>query len=125
MAMRIATRLVAFLLSACVTDLAGGLALAAPRCTKTCRREPTACRQTQCTGLVGEQRRACVKTCDERSNCTAPGVRIATLAYVVHECHAQGLFTSARQTLQVRHGDCDPVTVYERDYPRAFPPPGG
>jgi hypothetical protein len=123
--MRIATRLVAFLLSACVTDLAGGLALGAPRCTKTCRRETAACRQTQCTGLAGEQRRACVKTCDERSNCTAPGARIRTLAYVVHECQTDAQGGTRRQTLKVRHGDCDPVTVYERDYPRTPPPAGG
>ena len=90
--MRIAIRLVALLLSAHVTGLACGLTLAAPRCTKTCRRETAACKQTQCAGLAGEQRRACVRTCDERSNCTAPGARIGTLAYVVHECQtdAQG-----------------------------------
>jgi hypothetical protein len=117
--MMIAARLVALLLAVYIMDLAGGRALAAPRCTKTCRRETAACKQTQCTGLAGEQRQACVETCNARG-CPAGGPAIRTLAYVVHECRtdAQG-FTTARQTLRVRRGDCDPVTVYERDYPAA------
>ena len=109
-----------------MTDLAGGLTLAAPRCTKTCRREAAACKQTQCTGLAGEQRRACVKTCDERGGCPPGGPAIRTLAYVVHECRtdAQGL-TTGDVTLRVRHGDCDPVTVYELGPSGASPDPAG
>jgi WD40-like Beta Propeller Repeat len=123
--MRIATRLVALLLSVYVTDLAGGLTLAAPRCTKTCRRETAACKQTQCTGLAGERRRACVQTCNERRGCPPGGPAIRTLAYVVHECRtdAQG-FTTGGHALRVRHGDCDPVTVYERGLPPPAPPDG-
>src|SRR5262249_22361842 len=106
--MRIATRLVALLLSAYVTDFAAGLTLAAPGCTKTCRRETAACKQTQCTGLAGEQRRACVKTCDERGGCPPGGPAIGTLAYVVRECRTDAQGGTGRQTLRVRHGDCDP-----------------
>src|SRR4030095_182995 len=62
----IATRLAAVLVCAGMTTLAVPLALASPRCTKTCRRETAACKQTQCTGLAGEPRRACVQSCNER-----------------------------------------------------------
>jgi hypothetical protein len=44
---------------------------------------------------------------------------------VVHECRTDAQGGTGRQTLKVRHGDCDPVTVYERDYPRTPPSSGG
>src|SRR5262245_54112206 len=80
-------------------------AVAASRCTKTCRRETAECKQTQCTGLSGRTREACVERCEGIGGC--PG--IGTLAYVVSTCTADAF----RQRLEIRHGDCDPVTVLD------------
>src|SRR5262249_20073643 len=106
----IARRLAALLACACVTALAAPLALATPRCTKTCRRETAACTQTQCTGLVGNARQVCLETCRGIGGCA----RIRTLAYVVSKCTVSGF----HQKLQIRHRDCDPVTVL--DFPEPW-----
>src|SRR5262247_52867 len=95
-----------------------GLSLTAPRggaaatCQSTCTQQLEACKQT-CPG-GGQGRRDCRAACAERSNCTAPGARIRTLAYVVTECTTdpQGR-SSVKQKLIVRRGNCDPATVIE------------
>src|SRR5262249_45272738 len=93
-----------------------GLSLTAPRggaaatCQSTCTQQLEACKQT-CPG-GGQGRRDCRAACAERSNCTAPGARIRTLAYVVTECTTDPQKRSSlKQTLFVRHGNCDPVPV--------------
>src|SRR5262245_36060453 len=97
-------QLAAVLACACMTALAP-LALASPRCTKTCRRETAACTQTQCAGVVGTRKRGCLETCPGTGRCAA----VPTLAYVVSKCTADAF----HQTLQVRHGECDPITVLD------------
>src|SRR5262245_46178285 len=84
------------------------MARAAPRCRKSCRQEAASCATTRCSTLRGKARRDCLETCRGISGC-AP---IRTLAYVVAQCHtdARGLEV-ARQALEIRRGDCDPVTV--------------
>jgi len=93
-----------------------GLSLAAPRggaaatCQSTCTQQLAACKQT-CPG-GGQGRRDCRAACAERSTCTAPGARIRTLAYVVTECTTDPQKRSSlKQTLLVRHGNCDAVPV--------------
>src|SRR5262245_28946588 len=100
----IARRLVVVLACACMTALAPS-ALATPRCTKTCRRETAACTQTQCRDLVGTARRGCLETCRGIGGCA----RVRTLAYVVSTCTVHAF----HQRLQIRHGDCDPITVLD------------
>jgi cysteine-rich repeat protein len=81
-------------------------------CHSTCTEELRACKRA--CAKDGRARRDCRAACAERSNCTAPGARIRTLAYVVSECttDAQGR-SSLKQTLLIRRGNCDPVRVME------------
>jgi hypothetical protein len=81
------------------------VAVAAPRCEKSCKAETTGCIADRCTGLGGQARRECIETCKGIGGCA--GIR--TLAYVVSKCTAG----SFHQKLQIRHGDCDPVTVLD------------
>src|SRR5262245_14915322 len=111
----IARRLAALLACACITALAGPLALASPHCTKTCRRETAACTQTQCTGLVGKARRGCLETCRGIGGCT----HIGTFAYVVSTCRTHAF----HQQLMIRHGNCDPVRVLDFPEPLDVSPP--
>src|SRR5262249_31994759 len=66
----------------------------------------------------GQARRDCRAACAERSTCTAPGAGIRTLAYVVSTCTAGGF----HQQLQIRRGNCDPVTVLDFPEPWQGPP---
>ena len=90
-------------------------ALATPRCTKTCRRETAGCERTRCATLRGAARQDCLETCRGIGGCT----RIGTLAYVVSTCTASAF----HQTLQIRHGDCDPITLLDFPEPLENPPP--
>jgi hypothetical protein len=93
-----------------------GLSLAAARggaaaaCPSTCTQELRECKRTCASG--GQARRDCRAACAERSTCTAPGAHIHTLAYVTTECTTDPQKRSSlKQTLFVRHGNCDPVPV--------------
>src|SRR5262249_54910325 len=56
----------------------------------------------------------CRAACAARSNCTAPGARIRTLAYVVTECTTDALGRSSlQQSFLIRRGNCDPVLVMQ------------
>ena len=57
----------------------------ATACHSTCTQQLKECRQA-CRGS-GQARRDCRTACAERSNCTAPGARIRTLAYVRDGVH--------------------------------------
>src|SRR5262245_11320109 len=105
-----------------------GLSLTAPRggaaatCQSTCTQQLEACKQT-CPG-GGQGRRDCRAACAERSNCTAPGARIRMLAYVVTECTTDPQKRSSlKQTLFVRHGNCDavPVAAFGPSHPVTTP----
>jgi hypothetical protein len=74
-------------------------------CTMTCRQDTARCVSTRCTGLRGTQRRACLDTCKGIGGCT----RIGTLAWVQSTCTEHGY----RQQLQIRRGNCDPITVLD------------
>src|SRR5262249_4873942 len=84
----------------------------AAACHSTCTEQLRECKQACASG--GAARRDCRAACAERSNCTAPGARIRTLAYVVSECSTdpQGR-SSLEQKLLIRRGNCDPVPVME------------
>ncbi len=102
-----------------VLAIFAGLSLAASRdggaaCQSTCTQQLVECKRT-CSG-GGQARRECRAACAERSSCTAPGTRIRTLAYVVSKCTASGF----HQQLQIRRGNCDPVTVL--DFPEPADP---
>jgi len=104
----IAIRLAALVLCAGLTTLGAPMARAAPRCRKSCRQEAAGCATTRCSTLRGKARRDCLETCRGISGC-AP---IRTLAYVVAQCHTDaGGLEVGRQALEIRRGDCDPVTV--------------
>ena len=95
-----------------VLSLAATRGAAAAACHSTCAEQLVECKRT-CPG-IGQERRDCRDACAERSNCTAPGARIRTLAYVVSECttDAQGR-SSFGQKLLIRRGNCAPVRVME------------
>src|SRR5215470_15958273 len=92
----------------CLSIIAGRAAAA---CHSPCAEELRACKRA-CTS-AGPARRGCRAACAKRSNCTAPGARIRTLAYVVNECRGDARGTVLRQALRIRRGDCAPVTVLE------------
>jgi len=66
------------------------VAVAAPRCEKSCKAETTGCIADRCSGLGGQAKRDCVETCK--------GIGGGTLAYVVSYCTAGGF----HQKLQFR-----------------------
>jgi hypothetical protein len=111
----IATRLAALLVCAGITTLTAPLALAMPHCTKTCRRETAGCERTRCATLRGQARQDCLETCEGIGGCG----RVGTLAYVVSTCTERAF----RQRLQIRHGDCDPVTLLDFPEPLETPHP--
>jgi len=89
------------------------LAVAAPRCEKSCKAETTGCIADRCAGLGGQAKRECVETCKGIGGCA----RIGTLAYVVTTCTVAGY----RQRLQIRRRNCDPVTVLDFPDPTVTP----
>jgi hypothetical protein len=93
--------------------LATSPALAMSTCAMTCRQETVRCARTRCAALHGEPRRACIETCRGIGGCS----RVGTLAYVVSKCTVGGF----HQKLQIRRGDCDPVTVLDFPEPLEVP----
>lgn len=77
-------------------------------CPADCARQMTGCRAARCGGLT---RKACRDMCRALTGCAAGGPRIRTLAIVVNECRASGGVWTGRQRLEIRRGDCAPVTV--------------
>ena len=94
-------------------------------CVDACKPRVSQCR-TECAGQPGRERHACIKTCRDRAGCPAGGAPIRTLAYVQTECRtsADG-FITARQSLRIRRGDCEPVTVVEFQSAEPQPDPAG
>jgi hypothetical protein len=84
-------------------------------CVKSCKQETRACEQTRCTGLPEPARRTCVQTCRGIGGCA----HIRTFAYVVSKCTVHAF----HQKLQIRHGNCDPITVLDFPEPVETPPP--
>jgi hypothetical protein len=89
------------------------VAVAAPRCEKSCKAETTGCIADRCAGLGGQARRECIEICRGIGGCA----RIRTLAYVVSKCTVGGF----HQKLQIRRRDCDPVTVLDFPEPSERP----
>lgn len=87
--------------------------LAEPPCAGRCKDDVVACRRTECAGLTGAARGACLTRCRAIHGCAA----IRTIAYVVTGCRqdADGLF--GRQALVVRQGNCEPAVVAEIETP--------
>src|SRR5262245_6529438 len=107
-------RVAVLLLAVTWSAVASPRALASPRCAKSCRSETAHCVATQCTTLRGQPRRTCLETCRGVGGCA----RIRTLAYVVSKCTAHAF----HQKLQIRRGNCDPVTVLDFPEPLERPP---
>jgi len=84
----------------------------AAACPRSCAEPVAACRRAECGALSGSAHHDCVRACQARSTCNAPGAAIRTIAYVESECRegAQGFVS---QKLFVRRGNCDPVPVME------------
>jgi hypothetical protein len=100
--------------------IATGLALmmpirvapAAPSCPASCVARMSACRAERCPAATGKDRRHCRDVCRAVTGCAAGAARIrGTIATVVTECHVAGGKWTARQRLEIRRGDCPPVTV--------------
>jgi hypothetical protein len=69
------------------------------------------CRAERCADATGTDRRHCRDVCRAETGCAAVAARTRTLAVVVNECHvADGTWT-VRQRIEIRRGDCLPVTV--------------
>jgi hypothetical protein len=85
-------------------------------CNATCRRDVARCTATQCAN-VGP------KAC--RRRCKAPPA-IRTLAYALSECRVDAAgAVVARQTLRIRQGDREPITVVEFPPSEPVPDPQG
>src|SRR5215470_16644590 len=107
----------AFAIAAAVLGLVGGSPPSEAGCVHSCRDRVAACVRSECTSLDRTAERRCVETCRGHEGCPT---RIRTLAYVVTHCRvgADGLLVGD-QELDVRHRDCDPVTVerFPTDHP--------
>ncbi|MGH7893757.1 MAG: hypothetical protein ACREQL_03765, partial [Candidatus Binatia bacterium] len=84
---------------------------AAPSCATSCEGRMASCRAERWPSTTGKDLRHCRDVCRAVTGCAAGGPRIRTLATVVNECRAEGGFWTARQRLEIRRGDCPPVTV--------------
>jgi hypothetical protein len=71
-------------------------------CNATCRRDIARCSATQCAGIG---RKACRRRCKPAA--------IRTLAYVLSECRVDAAGFVGRQSLRIRRGDREPITVAE------------
>jgi hypothetical protein len=108
-------RLLCLLLAVLLVALAAPLASAAERCARSCHADVAACRRSKCGSERGAARRDCIeKRCRGPLGCPT---RIRTLAYVVTRCKARDGRLVGSQELQIRRGDCDPVTVLPLETP--------
>ena len=83
----------------------------AASCTRSCVARMGACRAERCPDATGTDRRRCRDVCRAVTGCAAGAARIRTLATVVNECHSAGGMWTGRERLEIRRGDCPPVTV--------------
>jgi hypothetical protein len=83
-------------------------ATAAPSCAADCARHMAECRETRCAGV---SRKACRDTCRALTGCASGGAKVRTLATVVTECRTGPEGSTAASRLEIRRGDCAPVTV--------------
>lgn len=105
----------ALAVAVCWIGLANAPTNAAPRCAMSCQQQTADCIRTRCAALSGQPRDTCVDTCRGIGGCA----RIGTLAYVLSTCTDAGF----RQRLQIRRGNCDPVSVLDFPEPTVPPPP--
>lgn len=88
------------------------LATAARSCGTSCLARMRSCRAERCSAVAGKNRpRHCRDICRAVTGCAAGAARIRTLAAVVTECRASAGTWTGRQRLEIRRGDCPPVTV--------------
>ncbi|HXJ34137.1 MAG TPA: hypothetical protein VMS22_08855 [Candidatus Eisenbacteria bacterium] len=110
-------------LAALLIVLLGPPAAAATSCRASCAARMAACRAERCPDAVGKDRGSCRDACRAVTGCAAGAARIGTIAAVVNECHSTGGHWTARQRLEIRHGDCPPVTAISVDANEAAPDP--
>ena len=90
-----------------------GLADAARSCAGSCVSRMVSCRAERCPGATGNDRRHCRDLCRAVTGCAAGAARTRTIATVVNECRSAGGMWTGRQRLEIRRGDCPPVSVIE------------
>ena len=94
-----------------------------PSCAASCDARMLSCRAERCPGATGATGRTCRNRCRATTGCAAGAARIRTLATVVTECRSGPSGWTAQQRLEVRRGDCAPVTLMTLETPRAVPDP--
>jgi hypothetical protein len=99
------------------------LADAAPSCAASCVTRMAACRAERCPAATGTDRRRCREVCRAVTGCAAGGARIRTVAAIVNECRSAGGMWTGRQRLEIRRGDCPPVTVMTIEAKQPAPDP--
>ena len=80
-------------------------------CEGSCVKRMASCRAARCPDAIGKDRQHCRDVCRAVTGCAAGAARIRTIATVINECRARGGMWTARQRLEIRRGDCPPVTV--------------
>jgi hypothetical protein len=70
-----------------------------------------ACRADRCPASAGTDHRHCRDVCRAVTGCAAGAARIRTIASVVSECRSSGGYWTGRQRLEIRRGDCPPLSV--------------
>src|SRR6185503_12247276 len=85
--------------------------LAAPACATSCSARMAACRAERCPTAKGNDRRHCRDVCRAVTGCAAGAARIRTMATVVNRCRAAHGSWTVAQHLEIRRGDCAPITL--------------
>jgi hypothetical protein len=96
---------------------------AAPSCSASCVERMAACSAERCA--TDTNRRHCRDVCRAVTGCAAGAARIRTIATVVSECRSSGGFWTGRQRLEIRRGDCPPLTAMTIEGDVAAPDPLG
>jgi hypothetical protein len=85
--------------------------LAAPSCAASCVGRMAACRAERCPAATGKDRSHCRDVCRAVTGCAAGAARIRTMATVVNRCRASNGSWTVAQHLEIRRGDCAPITL--------------
>jgi hypothetical protein len=120
------TKRLAFSVGAGLSLVAGiRFADGASSCTASCVERMRACRAERCPASAGTDHRHCRDVCRAVTGCAAGAARIRTIASVVSECRSSGGFWTGRQRLEIRRGDCPPLTAMTIEGDVAAPDPLG
>jgi hypothetical protein len=104
---------------------AARVAVAARPCAASCVTRMAACRAERCPAARGTDRRHCRDVCRGVTGCAAGAARGRTIATIVNECRSAGGMWTGRQRLEIKRGDCPPVTVMTIEANEPAPDPLG